>query len=301
MNTLVLSVAKLDHLIDGFLSDFLKGKSADTSGTYQRALREFQRYFAVAHTWFRFRPEDIEQYKRYLMEERRLSQVSVSTYLTSLRRLLDYFVSQELLDENPARQVKGNRRPVLHTAGTLTEAEVQKLLSVIPTEKLQDHRDLLIVRLMLEAAVSEHELVKANVEDLRKFSTHYVLYVQGKGKKTKEDIVEVPLLLGQDIEAYLERRRHYGPLSPLLVSHSRRISEARMTTRALNYRINHWLRVAGLRRPNITPHSLRHTAAKLWLERDGLPLEEVRRRMRHGMLATTKIYTLPPDAAEVLP
>jgi integrase/recombinase XerC/integrase/recombinase XerD len=152
---------------------------------------------------------------------------------------------------------------------------------------------------MIEAAASEHELVKANVEDLKKFSSHYVLYVQGKGKKTKEDVIEVPLSLGLEIERYLERRQHLTPLSPLLASHSRRISEARMTTRALNYRLNHWLQAAGITRANITPHSLRHTAAKLWLERDGLPLEEVRRRMRHGMLATTKIYTLPPDAVQV--
>jgi site-specific recombinase XerD len=299
MKTLILSLSKLDTLIAGFLSEFLKGKSEETHGTYQRALREFQRYFAVAHEWFQFRPEDIEQYKRYLMQERRLSEVSVSTYLTSLRRLLDYFVEQELLTENPARQVKGNRRPVHHTAGALTEAEVKQLLATIPTQKLQDHRDYITVRLMIEAAASEHELVKANVEDLKKFSSHYVLYVQGKGKKTKEDVIEVPLSLGLEIERYLERRQHLTPLSPLLASHSRRISEARMTTRALNYRLNHWLQAAGITRANITPHSLRHTAAKLWLERDGLPLEEVRRRMRHGMLATTKIYTLPPDAVQV--
>lgn len=299
MNTLTVSLAKLETLIDGFLSEFLKGKSDETQGTYQRALREFQRYFAVARDWFQFRPEDIEQYKHYLMQERKLSQVSVSTYLTSLRRLLDYFVAQGLLDENPARQVKGNRRPVHHTAGTLTEAEVKKLLSLVPTEKLQDHRDYITIRLMIESAVSEHELVKANVEDLKKFSSHYVLYVQGKGKKTKDDTVDVPLSLGLEIERYLERRAHLTPLSPLLASHSRRISEARMTTRALNYRLNHWLEVAGITRDNITPHSLRHTAAKLWLERDGLSIEEVRRRMRHGMLATTKIYTLPPDAVQV--
>lgn len=298
MKPLTVSLAKLERLIEGFLSEFLKEKSGETHGTYQRALREFQRYFAVAREWFQFRPEDIEQYKRYLMQERRLSEVSVSTYLTSLRRLLDYFVAQGLLDENPARQVKGNRRPAHHTAGALSEAEVKKLLSLVPTEKLQDHRDYITIRLMIESAASEHELVKANVEDLKKLSSHYVLYVQGKGKKTKDDVVDVPLSLGLEIERYLERRQNVTPLSPLLASHSRRISEARMTTRALNYRLNHWLAVAGIVRANITPHSLRHTAAKLWLERDGLPLEEVRRRMRHGMLATTKIYTLPPDAAQ---
>jgi integrase/recombinase XerC/integrase/recombinase XerD len=291
MKTLTLSMAKLEQEINGFLTDYLKEKSAETHGTYQRALREFQRYFAVAKEWFLFRPEDIEQYKTYLMKEKKLSQVSVSTYLTALRRLLDYFVAQHLLDDNPAKSVKGNRRPTTHTAGVLTEAEAQKLLLVIPTEKLQDQRDRIAVRLMMESAVSEHELVKANVEDLKKFSTRYVLFVQAKGKKTKDDAVDVPLSLGFEIEAYLERRRKVLPLSPLLVSHSRRVSEERMTTRALNYRLNHWLDAAGIVRDNITPHSLRHTAAKLWIERDRLPLEEVKRRMRHGMIATTKIYT----------
>ncbi len=291
MKALRLSNARLSEEIEQFLSEYLKEKGAETKGTYQRALRTFEQYYARAKAWFQFRIEDVEQYKKYLMEEKKLSQVSVSTYLTALRRLLDYFVAQGLLEENPAKKVKGNRRPTAHTAGTLTEAEVQKLLSVIPTEKLQDHRDYLIIRLMLEAAVRVHEIVKANVEDLKKFSTHYVLFVQAKGKKTKDDTVEVPLALGQEIEAYLERRQHIQPTSPLFVSNSHRVSNARLTTRALHYRVMHWLHEAGIHRANLSPHSLQHTAAKLWIERDKLSIDEVKRRMRHGLISTTKIYT----------
>ncbi|MCS6988107.1 MAG: site-specific integrase [Chloroherpetonaceae bacterium] len=299
MKTLRLSLSRLSEEIDSFLVDYLKEKGEETKGTYQRALRTFQRYFSNARVWFRFRAEDVEQYKKYLTEEKKLSQVSVSTYLTALRRLLDYFVAQGLLEENPAKKVKGNRRPTSHTAGALTEAEVQKLLSIIPTEKLQDHRDYLIIRLMLEAAAREHEIVKANVEDLKKFSSRYVLFVQAKGKKAKDETVEVPLSLGQDIEAYLERRGSLAPSAPLFASNSHRARETRLTTRALHYRIQHWLEEAGIHRDNISPHSLRHTAAKLWLERDKLPLEEVKRRMRHGLISTTKIYAAespPPDS-----
>ncbi len=291
MKALRLSNARLGEEIEQFLGEYLKEKGAETKGTYQRALRTFEEYYARAKAWFQFRTEDVEQYKQYLMEEKKLSQVSVSTYLTALRRLLDYFVAQGLLEENPAKKVKGNRRPTVHTAGTLTEAEVQKLLSVIPTEKLQDHRDYLIIRLMLEAAVRVHEIVKADIEDLKKFSTHYVLFVQAKGKKTKDDTVEVPLALGQEIEVYLERRQHLQRTSPLFVSNSHRVSNMRLTTRALHYRVMHWLREAGIHRANISPHSLQHTAAKLWIERDGLSVDEVKRKMRHGLISTTKIYT----------
>jgi site-specific recombinase XerD len=299
MKPLILSVQALDKEIEGFLREYLKEKSPETLGTYQRALREFQRYFTVAKDWFQFRKEDIEEYKKYLTIERKLTQVSVSTYLTSIRRLLDYFVSTGLLDENPAKKIKGNARPTKHTAGVLTELEVKKLLLVIPTEKLQDHRDYITIRLMLDSAASEHELIKANVEDLKRMSSHYILFVQAKGKKSKDDAIDVPLDLGQEIQQYLERRKNVSPTSPLLTSHSHRVSDARMTTRAMRYRINLWLQTAEIRRDNITPHSLRHTAAKLWIERDKLSLEEVKRRMRHGMLATTKIYTTVEPEADI--
>lgn len=299
MKPLRLSLSRLKEEIEAFLAEYLKEKGDETKGTYQRALRAFEQYYARAKEWFQFRAEDIERYKTYLMDEKKLSQASVSTYLTAVRRLMDCFVAQGLLDENPAKKVKGNRRPTSHTAGALTEAEVQKLLSIIPTKKPQDHRDYLIIRLMLDAAAREHEIVKANVEDLKKFSTHYVLFVQAKGKKAKDETVEVPLSLGQEINAYLERRGALEPTAPLFVSNSRRVRNARLTTRAVHYRIQHWLDVAGIHRDNISPHSLRHTAAKLWLERDGLSIEEVQRKMRHGLISTTKIYagetTMPED------
>jgi len=285
------SHSELEREIEKFLSEYLKDKSEETCGTYQRALREFQRYYAVAHDWFEFRTQDIEQYKLYLSQVKKLSQVSISTYLTSLRRLLDYLVAKGKLETNPAKKVKGNRRPTSHTAGTLSQAEAEKLVRTVPTSKPQDHRDLITIRLMLECAASEHELVKANLMDFQKSAMSYQLFVQGKGKKSKSDTIEIPTDLGQLIERYLARRENLSAESPLLASHSRRISNARITTRAMRYRIKHWLEAADVLRENITANSLRHTAAKLWLERDNLSIEEIQRRMRHGMISTTQIYT----------
>ncbi|MEM1118446.1 MAG: tyrosine-type recombinase/integrase, partial [Bacteroidota bacterium] len=79
-----------------------------------------------------------------------------------------------------------------------------------------------------------------------------------------------------------------GPTAPLFVSHGHRSAGTRLNTRSVRGRVNEYLRKAGLKRRGISPHSLTHTAALIWLNK-GLPVEEVRRRMRHGTLETTMI------------
>src|SRR5690606_2620156 len=72
-----LTLSELQARLDAFTHEYLRGKSQETVGTYRRTLNEFERWFATQRGRFRFRTEDVEAYKRYLMEERRLSQVSV--------------------------------------------------------------------------------------------------------------------------------------------------------------------------------------------------------------------------------
>ncbi len=74
MKALRLSLSRLQEEIEAFCADYLKEKGDETKGTYQRALRTFQQYYARAKEWFQFRTEDVEQYKKYLMEEKKLSQ-----------------------------------------------------------------------------------------------------------------------------------------------------------------------------------------------------------------------------------
>jgi len=91
------------------------------------------------------------------------------------------------------------------------------------------------------------------------------------------------------IQAYLETRGRVKPEDPLFVSHGHRSAGKRLNTRSVRSRINGHLKAAGIKRKGVTPHSLTHTAALIWLNR-GMPLEEVKERMRHGTLDTTMIY-----------
>ncbi len=287
-----LSVAELEQRLEAFVSEYLKEKSPETKGTYRRALNEFERYHAVRaarpSSRFRFAEDDVEAYKAYLMEERELSQVSVSTYLTALRRLCDYLVARGELKENPARAVKGNRRPGSHTRGVLRADEVERLLAAVPQTTEIGRRDRALMALMVYGGLSEVELVRADIGDVDRTLMGTFLRVQGKGRQSKDEAVPLDPEAVDPLEVYLLSREEAGPKAPLFVSHGHRSDGTRLNTRSVRGRVNTHLRTAKLKRRDISPHSLTHTAALIWLNA-GMPIEEVRRRMRHGTLETTMI------------
>ena len=287
-DTLSLSLRELRDHLQAFQDDYLAEKSDETVGTYRRSLNSFEKWF-VQQNDVEFTEDDIRAYKTHLMEERDLSQVSVSTYLTALRRFCQYLTDIGELAENPATAVKGNRRPDTHSRAVLTEQDIEALEEVLGTATQIDKRDTAIVSLMLYAGLSEIEIVRADVEDLEHTLMGPVLRVQGKGRTVKDQEAPLDEPVLEAVEAYLDTRDDVHPEDPLFVSHGHRSGGERLKTRSVRSRINGYLRKADIKRKGVTPHSLTHTAALIWLN-DGMPLEEVKQRMRHGTLDTTMIY-----------
>ncbi|NNF04615.1 MAG: tyrosine-type recombinase/integrase [Rhodothermales bacterium] len=286
---LVVSAGRLDALIQDFLRDYLNDKSPETVGTYRRSLNEFERWFAMGTTDCRFRTEDIRSYKEYLMKDKGLHQVSGSTYLTAVRRLCQFLVDTGRLETNPARAVKGNRRPSNHSRQILTETDVEALLASLSTASAIDKRDRAIIHMMLFAGLSEIEITRADVQDLEQTLLGWYLRIQGKGHTVKDQQVPIDPPVMAAVRLYLDTRGRIRPEDPLFVSHGHRSEGSRLNTRSVRSRINRHLESAGIKREGITPHSLTHTAALIWLN-DGMSVEEVKERMRHGTLDTTMIY-----------
>lgn len=287
--TLRLTLGELEKRLQDFRREYLKDKSRETVGTYMRSLNEFERWFVQQRGSFEFSQDGIRTYKKYLMETRELSEVSVSTYLTALRRFCQYLVDIGLLEENPAHGVKGNRRPTSHSRAVLTESEISALLESLDAATQIGKRDQAIAYLMLYGGLSEIEIVRADVKDLEQTLMGWYLRVQGKGRTIKDQHVPVDPPVMAKIRVYLDTRGRIRPEDPLFVSHGHRSEGKRLNTRSIRSRINLHLRNAGVKRRGITPHSLTHTAALIWLN-DGMPVDEVKQRMRHGTLDTTMIY-----------
>ncbi len=284
-----LTLGELRKRLHDFPSEFLKDKSKETVGTYRRSLNVFEKWFIQQGGGCRFRPEDFHDYKDYLERERKLSQVSVSTYLTAVRQFCQYLVSIGLITENPAAQVKGNRRPMSHSRQVLTELEIDALLQIIDEKTLLGKRDMAVIHLMLYTGLSEIEIVRADVGDLEYTVFGTELRVQGKGRKIKDRAVPIDSKVMDTIDAYLDVRPPRRPTEPLFVSHGHRSDGERLNTRSLRGRISAHLEAAGIRRTGISPHSLTHTAPLLWFNA-GMNLKEVKDRMRHGTIDTTMIH-----------
>ncbi len=287
-NPVTFSLAELLRRKEDFIRDYLKDKSPATVGTYRRSLNEFDRWFAMQKS-FAFDTDHIEKYKRYLTDQRGLHEVSVSTYLTAVRRLCQYLTDIGILEENPAIHVKGNRRPGTHSRSILKMDEVEKLIDSIDPKSQIEIRDAAIVHVMLFAGLSEIEIVRADIADLEQTLMGWFLRVQGKGHSEKDQAVPIDQRVMVEIRKYLDTRGAIRPEMPLFVSHGHRSSGKRLNTRSIRTRINKLLSAAEIKRPGVTPHSLTHTAALLWLN-DGMSTEDVRKRMRHGTLDTTMIY-----------
>ncbi|HTX18131.1 MAG TPA: tyrosine-type recombinase/integrase [Bacteroidota bacterium] len=274
----------------GFLKELRRTKP-ETRGTYERSLREFIRWYP-AESGFRFRVRDVERYKTHLLRGKRLSPVSVSTYLTALRRFCDYLVASGVLAKNPAKEVTGGKRPLAHSRESLSAQDLQAVLREIERLDERGFRDFAIIKAMVGCGLSEIELVRANIGDLRTISSSMVFFVQGKGASTKETAVILPQDVKEAMEGYLAFRKDADEGEPLIMSAGNRTRGRRMTTRGIRERVNLYLRKAGLKSGKsrrVTAFSLRHTAATL-MAQNGATVEELQSRFRIGTPSTAMIY-----------
>ncbi len=289
-----LSLHVLQKHQEGFLRS-LRQKRPETRGTYERALRGFLLWFREDGDC-RFRVEDIERYKRYL-KKKKLSAVSISTYLTAVRRLCDFLVREHVLHDNPGKLVGGSHRPHAHSRDPLTAAELQVLLDVVisgtaETADPRALRDLAFIKLMVACGLSEIELVRADVRDLQRMGDTWQLWVQGKGRVRKDAAVLLPSDVRTIVEKYLAVRGSLKPGDPLFASAGNRTRGERMSTRGVRERINGYLGAAGVKQGKsgkVSPGSLRHTAALL-MAASGASPEEIRDRMRLGSVETAMLY-----------
>ena len=266
----------------------LSGRRPETRDTYKRTLREFVKWYSAESGFSR---AEVEQYKKHLVEDKRLSAVSVSAYLTSLRQFCEYLVGRKLLPSNPARDVGGNGRPVAHSREVLTADAVEKLLASIPCQDEIGSRDFAIAKLMVECGLTEIEVIRSDVRDARMTGGANLLMVRGKGKDSKESVA-LTEGAARSLQSYLSFRGMSQPEEPLFRSAGNRTRGMRMTTRGIRSRMNHYLETAGIkqgRARRITPHSLRHTCAVMMADAGATP-DEIRRRLRLGTLATAMLY-----------
>lgn len=204
--------------------------------------------------------------------------------LSSMRRLYQYLVREELLKDDPTAQIDAPKldRPL---PKSLTEQEVEDLLAAPITGEVLGLRDRTMLEVIYASGLRVSELVGLQLEQLN--LQQGLVRIIGKGGKERL----VPL--GEEAINWLGRFMEEA--RPVLVKGymtnavfpSRRGSA--MSRQAFWQMIKRYAKQAGISK-EISPHTLRHAFAT-HLINHGADLRVVQLLLGHSSLSTTQIYT----------
>ncbi|MDR4466059.1 MAG: tyrosine-type recombinase/integrase [Nitrospira sp.] len=245
----------------------------------------------------------LEVYRAFL--DQRFSNLRTKNgYLTAVRQFLNWLVPLHPGLVNPADFVQGWTCSRQHTRRHLPVEDAKALLIALETDPRksdeQRARNVAMAYLMLKTGLRTIEVSRARLEYLQELvpGEKWRLWVHGKGRASADESVQVLKEVHERIQAYLAFRpgplERSDPLFATTACHDRGgnvVTPAgkRLSTRAIHRIITEGLLLAGVKKPGIVVHSLRHSTPTFALLNDANPTR-VQKMMRHQHYATTEIY-----------
>ena len=212
------------------------------------------------------------------LHQRGLGKASISRKLAAVRSCLRFLARRGVVEDNPARHLRGPRVP-RRLPSFLPKDESKDLLDRAPAATPAGRRDHALLELLYACGLRVAECSGLDLADLdRGQGTVRVL-----GKGGKERVVPVGDAALGALDAWLAvRGRAAGPLfvNP---------RGGRLTTRGMHRIVKRQARAAGIVR-RVTPHTLRHTFATHMLG-EGADLRLIQDLLGHARLSTTQRYT----------
>ncbi|WP_088330135.1 site-specific tyrosine recombinase XerD [Lacimicrobium sp. SS2-24] len=272
-------------LVDGFIDTLWleKGLSDNTLSAYRSDLSRFCLHLSQQRVGLD--SFNLQQLQHYLADryDQGLSERSTARFLSSLRALVKYHITQGMREEDPLALLQ-NPKLGKFLPKTLSEHQVEALLDEPDTGDPIQLRDKAMLEVLYATGLRVSELVGLRLGQLS--TVQGVVRITGKGNKERL----VPL--GEEalswIQEYLRAGR--GMLlkqqSDVLFPSSR---GRQMTRQTFWHRIRHYAVRAGIEQ-NLSPHTLRHAFATHLLNH-GADLRVVQMLLGHADLSTTQIYT----------
>jgi site-specific recombinase XerD len=237
--------------------------------------------------------------------ERGYQPITIRWRLSIIRRFYQAAVNAGLRSDNPAAGVKSPRvRQAAEDFKYLSDEQLARLLATVPDpeqatgrEKLQRLRNHLMLTFMALHALRTIEVHRASVEDLTERGPHLALLVRGK---IRDRIVYLRPDTAERLKTYLALR---GPIesdalgTPLFTAVDNHARGGRLSRRHIRMHTDHYLTQAGLKRPGISNHALRHTAGTLGYLHTG-DLRAVQELLGHADPRMTARYAHVVDMAK---
>ena len=257
-----------------------------TADTYRKALKQFFSFLnsrGINHP----KREDIISFKKDL-DANGKKPATISLYLSAVRRFFSWTESEGIYPDI-TRGIKSPRIDAGHKKDCFSGSQVRDIMNGINRNSLEGLRNFAMFGLMAVCGLRTVEISRANIEDLRNVAGVTCLFIQGKGKSSKSEFVNVPPQVEKAIREYLNARGKVSQEAPLFASCSRRNKGQRLSTRTISGVAKSAMTNAGYISERWTAHSLRHTSITLALMA-GNTLDDVKAFARHNSLNTTLVY-----------
>jgi len=278
-----LAISPTEQIIEQYISSLdVKPRSKEA---YRKGVKHFIEWLngrGVANPC----RVDILDYKADMLKQ--YSACTVSSYLSAVKSFYTY-LEGEKITPNIAAGVKGAKHQHGFRKDALTPKQAKEVICSIDTSTTEGKRDLALVNLLITTGLRTVEVERANIEDIRSETGEALLYIQGKGRDSKDAFVLLTDSTLTPIKEYLRARGKQPDTAPLFASHSDRNNGGRLTTRSISRIAKKALRSAGYDDSRLTAHSMRHTAVTLSLLA-GASVQEAQALARHKNINTTMIY-----------
>jgi len=222
-----------------------------------------------------------------------------ATYLAAIKRFFKWLYTKKIYQNitDGIEIIKERDSNCGHVRKALQKHEVRLLLDSIDTTKINGLRDYAIITLMAGTGIREVEVYRSNIVDIKIDNNSITdnqglvkFYIQRKRKKNKEGWVILTDKVLQAIQGYLAYRNQSLPSDPLFVTHGNKSRNKRMSIKSIQDMIYERIKKAGIKRPGICGHSLRHFFGTQLAEK-GVPIKLIQLAFGHASQNTTEIYT----------
>lgn len=272
-----------DEVLESFYSSL--DVKLKTKETYRKAINNYFKW--LEHTGRQgSNRTDIIAYKEHLAQNYKAA--TVSAYLTAVRSFYRYLETIKQFP-NIAAGIKGTKNARGYSKDTLTKEQAKEILRKIDLNNKDGLRNFAIINLLLRTGIRTIEAERANYEDIRREGGQTLLYIQGKGRDSKDEFIILTPATLEPLQAYIRATDGRKAKEPIFISHSNRNAGERLTTRSIRRIIKNAMQAAGIESDRITAHSLRHTAITFSLL-NGATLQEAQALARHSNINTTLIY-----------
>ncbi|MGB7760564.1 MAG: tyrosine-type recombinase/integrase [Bryobacteraceae bacterium] len=246
----------------------------------------------------------VKRYRQALVEAG-YNPITIRWKLSIMRRFYEAARNAGLRPDNPAAGVKAPRvRQATEDFKYLCDEELAKLFAAIPDpeqasghEKVRRLRNLLMVSMMALQALRTVEVHRANLEDLLEKGENLTLLVRGK---SRDRLVYLRPDTARTMREYVALRSQ-APRdklgTPLFTTFAYHAGDTRLSRRTIRVHTDKYLCAAGLKRPGISNHALRHTAATLGYLHTG-DLRAVQEFLGHADPRMTSRYAHVVDMAK---